>query len=221
MGQASGGAADVAILTSWALVPVEVGAVDAAVLPMIVRTAAWTLNALDVGPGMTVLIHGGGSMAGYAAVQVALDRGAGVITTAGATFADDLEGFGALVTAYGDGMAQRVTELAGGPIDLVLDMAPPSPGTIAELIEIAGGAERVVTISNHDEARALGARVNLDLLSPQSMTAPELLLPEYAARAAAGTFRLPISRIFPLDDWRSAAELSLSGRPHGKVVLVP
>ena len=44
----------------------------AAVLPMAVQTAAWTLDAMDVGPGSTVLIHGAGSSVGYAAVQIAL-----------------------------------------------------------------------------------------------------------------------------------------------------
>jgi NADPH:quinone reductase-like Zn-dependent oxidoreductase len=221
MGQTSGGAADVAILQEWTPVPTGLGAVHAAVLPMVVRTAAWTLGALEIGPGQTVFIHGGGSMVGYAMVQVARDLGARVITSAGPTYATDLTAFGATVTSYGDGMAARVRDLAGGNIDVTIDAAPPAPGTIAELIAIAGGADRVVTISNHDEARALGARVNLDLLTPQTMTPARLLLPDFAARAAAGTFRLPIARLFTLDDWRDATQLSLSGTPHGKVVLIP
>jgi hypothetical protein len=30
-----------------------------------------------------------------------------------------------------------------------------------------------------------------------------------------------VAKSFPLAEWRAAAELSLSGAPHGKVVLVP
>ena len=63
-------------------------------------------------------------------------------------------------------LAERARDLAGGPVDRVLDAARPAPGTIAELVVAAGGvAERVTTISNHDEARRVGARVNLDHLA--------------------------------------------------------
>ena len=50
-------------------------------------------------------------MMGFSAVQIALARGIKIFTTAGPTYADKLRGFGATVTAYGDGMVERV--LAG------------------------------------------------------------------------------------------------------------
>ncbi|MEO7017766.1 MAG: alcohol dehydrogenase catalytic domain-containing protein, partial [Leifsonia sp.] len=112
-GQPSAGAADVAILRSWFRVPADLDPVVAATLPMVVTTAVWTLDLMKVGPGQTLLVHGAGGMVGYAAVQVALRLGARVIATAGPTFAADLEGFGALVTRYGKGMADRVRALAG------------------------------------------------------------------------------------------------------------
>lgn len=217
----SAGAADVAVLTTWALVPAGLDPVQAAVLPMVAQTADWTLTALGVGPATTVLVHGAGAMVGYGAVQVARGLGARVLATAGPTYTGDLESFGAAVTTYGDGMAARVRALAGGPVDVVLDTSPPAPGTIATLVEIAGDPHRVVTISNHTEARAAGARVNLDLLTPETLTPPAVVFADYAARAAAGTFRLPIARTFPLSQWREAAELSLSSHPRGKVVLLP
>ena len=46
-------------------------------------------------------------------------------------------------------------------------------------------------------------------------------LTDYATLAAAGQFTIPVAKRFPLAEWRAAAELSLSGAPHGKVVLVP
>jgi len=115
-----------------------------------------------------------------------------------------------------------VRALTGGEdVDLVLDTPRPSPGTLPDLIALAGGdPRRVMTISNHQEARGLGARVNIDELRP-GLTPLAALLPEYATLAAQGAFRLPISRSFPLARWREAAELSLSGIPHGKVVLLP
>jgi NADPH:quinone reductase-like Zn-dependent oxidoreductase len=84
---------------------------------------------------------------------------------------------------------------------------------------LAGDPTRVVTISNHEEARRLGAKVNFELISdPTPLTE---LLPRYAALAAAGEFRMPISRTFEFDDWREAVELSMGGRAQGKLVLIP
>lgn len=222
VGQPSAGAADTAILNSWFPVPDGLDPVQAATLPMVVQTAAWTLELMDLHPGATLLIHGAGGMVGFAAVQIALRRGARVIATAGPTFTADLEDFGARVTTYGEGMPARVRALTGGhDVDLVLDTPRPSPGTLPDLIALTGGdPRRVVTISNHEEARNLGARVNIDELRP-GLTPPTVLLPQYASLAAQGAFRLPIAKSYPLEQWRDAVHLSLSGNPHGKVVLLP
>jgi NADPH:quinone reductase-like Zn-dependent oxidoreductase len=219
--QPSAGAADFAIMNLWFAVPAGLEPVDAAVLPMVSQTATWTLDLLKAKPGETVLIHGAGGMVGFAAVQIALRRGLRVIATAGPTFAGDLEVFGALVTTYGDGMVERVRALADGPVDHVLDVSRPNVGAIAVLIEIAGDPKRVVTISNHDEARSQGARVNIDELVDAGSFPSSDFLADYAALRVAGEFTIPVAATFPLEEWRAAAELSLSGAPHGKVVLVP
>lgn len=219
LGQPSAGVADFAILDSWYRVPDGLEPVDAAVLPMAVQTATWTLDALGLKAGDTLLVNGAGAMVGFAATQIALRRGARVIATAGSSFASDLEKFGAQVTPYGDGMAERVRKLAGGSVDLVFDAPPPHTGSIAELITLTEEPSRVMTISNHDEARRLGARVNLDHLAQAAPAAS--FMPEYASLAAGGEFRLPIARTYPLAEWRDAVKLSLSGHPHGKVVLLP
>lgn len=219
-GQPSAGAADAAILASWTPVPEGQDPVRVAVLPMVVQTAVWSLTLMNVGPSTTLLVHGAGGMVGYAAVQVALGLGARVIATAGPTYTPALESFGAAVTTYGDGMAARVHELAGGPVDLVLDAGPPTPGTIPTLLEVVTAPRDVITISNHDEARAHGAQVNLDLLADATRP-PADPVPEYVARTAAGTFELPIDRTFALSAWRDAAQLSLSRAPRGKIVLLP
>lgn len=221
-GQPSAGAADHAILNSWAPVPAGLDPVLASVLPMVVQTAAWTLEILDPRPGSSLLIHGAGGMAGYACVQVALRRGIQVIATAGPTFAADLEKFGARVTSYGEGFPERVRELNGGhDVDLVLDTSRPNAGVLPHLIALAGGdPKRVMTISNHQEARELDARVNIDELTAQ-VTPTSELLPRYATLAARGEFQLPIAKTYALENWRSAVDLSLSGNPHGKLVLLP
>jgi NADPH:quinone reductase-like Zn-dependent oxidoreductase len=117
-------------------------------------------------------------------------------------------------------MGERVRDIAGGPVDLVLDTAPPQEGVVPVLLGVVNRPQDVVTISNHDDARRLGARVNLDIIAAAGDPLADPL-PEYVAQVAAGTFRLPVARTFPLGAWREAAKLSLSRAPRGKVVLLP
>ncbi len=216
----SAGASDRAIMDHWFAVPDGLDLTAAAALPMALDTAYLHLTALGLTPGRTILINGAGGTIGFAAVQIALVRGLRVIATAGPTYARLLRELGAAVTSYGDGVVQRVKAISDGPVDLVLDTAPVG-GALPGLVEIAGGdPRRVLTISDVEAARELGAR---DTFSE----APDLLshrfeaFPEFAQRAADGTFTVPIARAFPLEDWRAAMELSLTGHAGGKVLLRP
>jgi NADPH:quinone reductase-like Zn-dependent oxidoreductase len=118
------GASDRAIMDHWFRVPEGLDLTEAASLPMALETAYRSLAQLGVPAGQTILIHGAGSTVGFAAVQIALIRGARVLATAGQTQAQRLRDLGAAVTAYGPGMAERVSTLSDGAVDLVLDTAP-------------------------------------------------------------------------------------------------
>jgi NADPH:quinone reductase-like Zn-dependent oxidoreductase len=215
-GYASAGASDHAILDLWTPVPPGLDMTAAAALPMAVETAFRSLESLGVAKDHTVLIHGGGTMMGFAAVQMALMRGARVIATAGETFAGRLSALGAMVTPYGPGMVQRVREIIGGSPDLVLDTALPSGG-LPDLVAIAGGdPRRVLSITDFQAADALGVRHSFS----EGLTLRHDALCPFAQLAAEGRFEVPISRIFPLEDWREALEVSLSGRARGKLMLM-
>ena len=214
---ASAGASDYAIVYDWARLPAGLDVVAAAALPMAVETAYRSLDDLGVGADHTLLVHGAGSTVGFAAVQIARGRGARVVATAGATYADRLRAFGAAVTDYGDGMVDRVLALTGGAPDLVLDAAP-GGGALPDLIRIAGGdARRVLTISDFAAADALGARASVGA----GVTLRYDVLGAFAQLAAEGRFTVPVARTFALADWRSALDVSLSGRARGKLVLLP
>jgi NADPH:quinone reductase-like Zn-dependent oxidoreductase len=213
----SAGASEFAVLERWARAPDGLDLTKAAALPMAVETASLHLDALDPKPGQTVLIHAAGTMMGFAAVQMALMRGARVIATAGDTFAGQLRALGASVTSYGDGMVERVREIAGGAPDLILDTASPN-GVLPDLIRIAGGdPSRVLTMTDFASAAALGARHSFG----EAMTRREGVLAEFAELATEGGFVVPIARTFRFDDWREALAASLSGHAHGKLVLLP
>ena len=210
----SAGAADVAVLGVWTLVPEGLDMLAAAALPMAVETAYRSLDLLGVGKNQTVLIYGAGTMIGFAAVQMARLRGARTIAAAGQTFADDLKKMGAEITSYGDGMIDRVRTIAGGAPDLIFDAGPISD-VLPDLVQTAGGdGHRIVTVSNHGPAAtALGVR---DSFGTQRYD----ILAEYASLAAKGQFRVPVARTFSLEDWREAVNVSLSGHAQGKLLLL-
>ncbi len=208
----SAGAADVAVLDHWAKVPAGLDMNHAAALPMAAIIGHHALDALGVKSGQTLLIHGGGTMMGFSAVQIARARGIHVFTTAGNTHADKLRGFGATVTAYGDGMVERVKAL--GPVDLVLDTAG---GALPDLIRIVDGdPKRVVSIADRSGAQ-LGVRGNYDAGIPLRYET----FGEMAKAAADEKFFIPIARTFPLERWREAMEISTSGKANGKLLLLP
>ena len=210
----SAGAADYAVLNFWARLPSGLSFVKAAGLPMAVETAYRSLDNLGVAAHHSLLVHGAGTMMGFAAVQMAMMRGARVIATAGSTFADRLRAIGATVTPYGDGMVDRVLKIAGGSPDLVLDAAPPS-GVLPDLVKIAGDPKRVLTLTDFAAAKELGVRDSLS----EDMTMRFDVLGPFAQLAAEGRFEVPVARTFPLEEWRTALDLSLSQRAQGKLVL--
>lgn len=215
-GGSSAGAADRAIMNHWAAVPAGLDLVQAAALPMAVETAYRSIENLGVAAGHTLLVSGAGTTIGFAAVQIALLRGARVFATTGPTYTGQLRALGATVTPYGGGLAGRVIEAAGQPVDLVLDTAPPS-GVLPELVKAAGGdPRRVLTVSDSAAAGELGVRTSFGEGGTQRYD----VLGEFARRAADGQFTIPIARTFPLTDWRAALDISLSGHARGKLVLL-
>lgn len=212
------GASDHAVLDRWFPRPRGLDPIAAAALPMAVETAHRALAALGVrgkADGVTVLVNGAGTTVGYAAVQMVLRHGARVIATAGRTYADALRALGADVTAYGEGTAERVRALAGGPVDLALDAAPAGT-SLPEVVRTVRKPGDVLTVSDFAAAQELGARFQFGQDGPQD---PDRVLADHARLAAEGSFTVPVARTFELEDWRTAAELSLSGRAGGKLVL--
>jgi NADPH:quinone reductase-like Zn-dependent oxidoreductase len=208
----SAGAADQAVLNVWFPRPAGLGPIEAAALPMAVETAYRGIAALGDVSGRTVLISGAGTTIGFAATQIALRLGARVIASAGKTFADTLRDAGADVVAYGEGLGERVTTLAGGPVDLVLDTAP--AGTMPELLTTVTDPAHIVTMTDFAALKNLGVRST-------DMNLRYDVLGEYAELAAQGGFTIPIAATYALENWREPLAVSLSGQARGKHILIP
>ena len=217
MHYSTAGMADYAILAVWEPVPAALGLLEAAALPMAVETAVRSLDLLGLSAGQTLLVTGGGTMVGFAAVQIAIMRGAKVIATAGETFASRLRDLGAKVTFYGEGRVERVRAIAGGAPDLVLHTAL-SPGVLPDLIKIVDGdPQRVMSITDFDEG-GLGVRTT----GREPGLVPRYdALGHFAQLAAEGRFTVPVARTFSMEDWRAAIGLSHGGQAHGKLLILP
>jgi NADPH:quinone reductase-like Zn-dependent oxidoreductase len=216
IGYQTAGASDYAILKVWVPVPEGLDLTQAATLPMAVETATRSIDLLGLTSGQTIMVNGGGTMTGFAAVQIALMRGAKVIAWAGETYAARLRELGAKVTPYGDGMVERVRELAGGAPDFALHTALVK-GVLPDLIKIVDGdARRVMSFSDFDEG-GLGVRTTG---REKGVVHRYDVLGRYAKLAAERRFTIPIARTFALEDWREALDLSNNQRARGKLVLL-
>jgi len=216
IGYPTAGASEFAVLKVWYPVPKGLSLEHAASLPMAVETATRSIDLLGLSKGQTIMVNGGGTMTGFAAVQVALLRGAQVIASAGETFADRLRALGARVTPYGDGMVERVREIANGAPDFALHTARVK-GVLPDLIKIVDGdPRRVMSFSDFDED-GLGVRTTG---REKGVVHRYDVLGDYAQLAVEGSFTIPVARTFTWDDWHDAVEISMSGRAHGKLVLM-
>jgi NADPH:quinone reductase-like Zn-dependent oxidoreductase len=209
-----GGAAELALLESFAPVPSSLDFAGAAALPVAVETAVRTLDALGVGDGHTLLINGASGSVGLAAVQLARERGARVIGTASAANQDYVRSFGAEPTTYGDGLVQRVRELAPDGVDRALDAA--GGGALPALVELTGGPEHVVTIADFPGAQETGVPFN----GGQGPERAWHALRDVIALIEAGRFSVPVAQTFPLQQIAEAHRISETGHPRGKLVLI-
>jgi NADPH:quinone reductase-like Zn-dependent oxidoreductase len=138
-------------------------------------------------------------------------RGLTVIGTASEGNHDYLRSLGANPTTYGEGLPDRVAQLAPNGVDGVLDNA--GSGSLADLIVIAGAADRVATLVDLN-APALGA-----ILVDGRSGNPSAGLQEIAELAADGRLTITISQIFPMDRIAEAHALNQSGHVRGKLAV--
>jgi NADPH:quinone reductase-like Zn-dependent oxidoreductase len=213
-GSTQGGAADFAVLEHYARIPAALDFASAAALTVAVETATRTLDLIGVSQGHTVLVNGAAGAVGIATVQLARERGARVIGTASAGNHDYLRSFGAEPTTYGEGLVERVHELAPDGVDRAIDDA--GGGALPALVELAGGPEHVVTIADYEGAQSTGVRMTG---GPDSRRAWHAL-GDVGELIAAGRFSLPVAQTFPLEQIAEAHRLSETGHVRGKLVLL-
>jgi NADPH2:quinone reductase len=182
-------------------------------------TAAEMLHVTRVAEGETIVVHGASGAVGVSVLQQAELLGARVIGTASESSFDTVRAFGGEPTTYGDGLEQRLRDLAPEGYAAALDTV----GT-AEAVDVSlalvPDRSRIVTIAAFDRANADGFTVIAGAM-PASAAYRDENRSRLIALAADGRLVVPVARTFPLADAIEALEFLKSGHPGGKLALTP
>jgi NADPH:quinone reductase-like Zn-dependent oxidoreductase len=196
--------------------PASLSHVEAAALP-IVGLTAWQ-GLVDLGgvtEGDRVLIHGGGGGVGHVAIQLAKALGAHVITTAGGSKREFVEGLGAdEVVDYAEADFTEVV----GDVDLVLDTLG---GDTAwrSLDVLRPGGHLVTAVADEDteliaKFEAAGRRFSGIAVEPDPVALRHLV-----ELVDQGKLRVHVQETFPFDRIADAHRLIERGHLRGKIVL--
>ena len=181
---------------------------QAAGLPLAGLTAYQLLTRLGAKSGDTVLVHAAAGGVGILAVQIAKSFGARVIGTASEKNHDFLRELGAEPVTYGDGLAERVRELAPEGVDVVADFVGGVRDTTKAVLADGGRHGSIVEAEvQEDGGLYLWVRPNPDDLAA------------LADLADAGKLTVPVADVFPLEQTADAFTTSAGGHVRGKVII--
>ncbi len=195
----------------------------AAILPFL---TAWQMlvRKADIGPGQTVLIHGGGSGVGVAAIQIARLFGAHVITTVGsAAKVAPARALGAhevidYTTTDFAAEVRRLTDKRG--VDAVIDHVG-GDGFAASIRAVRVGGRVVTCGATAGFHPAIDLRHvffrQVEILGSTMGSKADLL--EVIGHLAAGRLRPVVHAVLPLADAAEAHRLLEARAAFGKVVL--
>ena len=180
---------------------------QAAGLPLAGLTAYQAvLRHVKLAKGETLLIHGAGGSVGSLAAQIALSVGARVIGSAGLADQHYLKSVGVEPVLYGDGLVERVGELAPAGVDTILDCAGRT--VLAETSALHRQDTRVFSIAGQAPgATTVYARPDQDDL----ISLVDLV--------EAGRLRVRVAATYPLASAAAAQRALQQGRLSGKIIL--
>lgn len=191
-------------------IPDGVDATTAAAVPLAGLTALQAVERSGLGDGDVVLVHGAAGGVGSFGVQLAKLRGARVIGTASERNHDYLRSLGAEPVTYGDGLAERVRELAPEGVDVVLDFAGGASLDSTPAVLRDGGS--VISIADGRAATEFGGQ--------SIWVRPDAAqLAELGRLVAAGDLRVEVAATYPLDDAVAAYRSLEQGHTRGKIVV--
>lgn len=181
---------------------------QAAGLPLAGLTAYQLLSRLGLREGETVLVHAAAGGVGILAVQIARATGARVIGTASEANHEVLRSFGAEPVEYGDGLADRVREIAPDGVDVVVDFIG---GVLDTTLAVLTDGGRHGSIVDGDVAANGGLYAWVRPNAADLHTLSDL--------ADKGRLTVPVAEVFPLEKAADAFRLSQGGHVRGKIAI--
>lgn len=190
----------------------------AAAIPLAGVAALDAVDAVEIGPGDTVLVVGATGGVGAIAVQLAAQRGATVIATARAgedeAFVRAL-GAAETVDYATEDVAQVIRARFPGGIAALIDVVSRDDAFVrmAELVRDGG---RIATSLGAADVAGLAAR-GIRATNLMALPTPAKLA-MLAGQAANGTLRVEVQRTFPLAEAPAAHAAFMAGT-RGKIVI--
>jgi NADPH:quinone reductase-like Zn-dependent oxidoreductase len=178
-------------------------------------TAYVAVEAVHLADGETVVVSGAAGGVGSVAVQLARRTGARVIGLASEPNHQWLRDHGVTPLVYGDGVADRIRETAGGTPDAFIDTV--GGGYVKLAIGLGISPDRIETIIDFAAAQEHGTKME-GSTSPDD---PARILAELAGLIDRGELEIPIAGVYPLERVQDAFREVERGHTHGKLVLVP
>ncbi|MET8112534.1 NADP-dependent oxidoreductase [Streptomyces prasinus] len=183
---------------------------EAAGLPLAGLTAYQVLHrALRVKRGETVLVHAAAGGVGSIAVQLAVHLGARVLGTASERNHDFVRSLGGEPVVYGDGLVERLRELAPAGVDAVFDTVGGDALKDSAAVLASGG--RLASITDPAVVEHGGAYC---FVRPDPQDLGRL-----SDLAEQGVVSVHVSETFPLERAADAHRLNQEGRTRGKIVV--
>jgi NADPH:quinone reductase-like Zn-dependent oxidoreductase len=177
-------------------------------------TAYAAVRAVDPKAGETVVVSGAAGGVGGIVTQLLLHRGADVIAIASESNHEWLTGLGARPVAYGEGLEQRIRDLATNGVDALIDTFGPDYVHLG--VALGAPVDRIETIIAFDAAAEVGAKAE----GSGTVDDPAVLF-ELAELVARGELEVPVAATYPLEQVQDAfAELE-QRHTRGKIVLIP
>ncbi|MEY2487944.1 MAG: hypothetical protein QOH39_3592 [Verrucomicrobiota bacterium] len=196
-----------------ALKPKSLTDEEAAAVPL-AATTAWQalIDTAKLGPGQTVLIHGGSGGVGHFAIQIAKVRGAKVIATASTENQDILKQLG--VDQPIDYTKTKFEDVVKD-VDVVLEATrSDSMARSYRIVKKGGFIASVTGPPDQAELEKYGIRGQGVSAHPD----PDVL-DELAKLVEAKKFKPIVSQVFPLAEARKAHEQIETRHTRGKIVL--
>jgi NADPH:quinone reductase len=201
----------------FALKPIELDYMEAASLPLCGVVAARCVEAVAPQDGDRVLVLGAPGGVGSYAVQLAARQGAHVIATGPHADEEYLRDLGASeVVAPGDALPETIRRMYPAGVDGLIDLVNYRPSFL-EYVELLAPGGRAASTHRAVDPELFAAK---GISGANVGTAPDRELLERLAKLAAhGELRIPIERVFSLDDAEGGLAYGKSQHSRGKLVI--